>query len=154
MNEKDKETIMERLSKINELRHKYWAELRAARNSFFAEYPGKEWKDDLDWQEIRFFFHDLFQSTILEEARRETGLKPARIKGRPHQQAAPSGIFLSDRLCMVCSLPLKGKQEKFCSQRCRSIAKSRTWRREHPELKELSNYKYLKSIKKHLPKSP
>ena len=36
----------------------------------------------------------------------------------------------------------------YCSNECYRLAKSKKWREEHPEDKQMSNYKYLKDLKR------
>lgn len=44
-------------------------------------------------------------------------------------------------------------KKTYCSEKCRGIAKSREWRKENPEKKQMSNLKYLKDIEKDLKKT-
>jgi len=154
MDPEDKRTVLERFAKVNELRRKFWAELRAVRNKFLWQYPRKTWENDPDWIELHHLIDDLFQSQILEEAVRETGLLPDRSKARPHKRDVPSGIFLSDSLCLVCGLPLTGRQTKYCGDVCRNKAKSRQWRRVNPEANRRSLKTYLDSLPKSDLKKP
>lgn len=41
----------------------------------------------------------------------------------------------------------------YCSEKCRGKAKSRRWRKENPEKKQMSNLKYLKDIEKDVKKT-
>jgi hypothetical protein len=61
------------------------------------------------------------------------------------------GLYINDKLCHVCRLPLDGKKRKYCSPKCKQVADSRKYRKDNPEKKELSNLKYLKEIHKDLP---
>ncbi len=178
MEKNEKKTFLEKISRANELRREFWTEYRKVRNEFLLKYPAEECKNDPDWQEVVHLLNDLFQPLITEEMRRDTGLIPDRISPgqasrlpleslfntfasgleshfenlKPHEKRTPSGIFRSNELCVVCGLPLSGRQQKFCQEKCRSIAKSRKWRKENPDQKQLVNLKYLDSIKPDLKK--
>ncbi|NLI32048.1 MAG: hypothetical protein GX422_04585 [Deltaproteobacteria bacterium] len=179
MEKNEKKTFLDRISKVNELRRAFWNEYRKVRNAFLGKYQGEEYEDDPDWQEIFHLLIDLYQPLIAEEMRRDTGLIPHRIplslssnptsekdlfnrfataleshfeNLKPHDERARSGIFRANKLCLVCGLPLSGRQRNYCQEKCRSIAKSRRWRKENSDQKQLENLKYLDSIKPDLKK--
>lgn len=49
-------------------------------------------------------------------------------------------------LCQVCSKTLDGRKKRYCSDQCRGIAKSRRWRRDHPEDKMKADLRYLRDV--------
>ncbi len=79
----------------------------------------------------------------------DDGLCPNCGKPVPDHSPCPDcGKPIPDRpLCRVCGLPIIGRSnKKYCSQSCRDKAKSRRWRHENPDEKQLANLKYLKDI--------
>jgi len=139
MDEKDFANFKKRLSKVNELRRLFWAELRAVRNDLLSKYPGKDFKDDPQWQTIMCFLNDMFESTIREEFRREMNLPR---QDQPHRSRPPCGLYAGDKLCVICGSPLIGRQKSFCSKSCRNVNKSRRYRQKNPDKYRESQLKY------------
>jgi mRNA-degrading endonuclease RelE of RelBE toxin-antitoxin system/predicted nucleic acid-binding Zn ribbon protein len=135
--------LKKRLSKVNELRRLFWTEFRALHNDFLFQYPGRDFKDDPQWQEIMNIFNDMRETTLTEETRRRLFHNPQSIiyDATPHK-----GLYKANRLCVVCGLPLKGRQRLYCSEICHNIKKSRKWREENPDEKRKSELKYLKDL--------
>jgi len=140
MEEDDYLQFKKELSKINEKRKEFWAELRNARNEFLSNHPPKNYKDDSQWQEIYCFIRGMWESTFKEELRRQMGLP---IKGIDSRRL-PRGLYKNNLLCEVCGFPLTGRQKANCSDYCRNVKKSKKYRATHPEEKQKSNLKYLK----------
>ena len=142
MKEKETKDIKKRISTVNELRNKFWTEYRKLRNDFLSNYPSKEYESDSDWQELFQSINDMFQSCVKEDIRRQL-----ITRQNPFKVGEESGLLSNNRLCVVCKLPLTGRQTKYCSERCKGISKSRKFRKEHPAEKMKSDHKYLDSIK-------
>ena len=153
----DEKKLRNELSVINEIRNKFWKRLRKVRNDFLLKYPDKEYRNDETWKEINRLISDMFESTIKEDIRRKRIISPNRsiticpvceqtIPGfslKTRRDLNPGGLYGNDRLCKICKIPLTGKQEGYCSEKCRSINKSRRHRAKDPEGKQKSNYKNL-----------
>ena len=158
----DIDELKKALSVTNELRHQYWDNLRKVRNqigrykkahtikllelesmmtgmsSRETKFYKQEWEagrkiesDELDRMMERC---NLLWSTSqsIEELRRKSKIN----KNDP---------FFSARTCEICSIPLTGRQQKYCSDSCKSKARSRRWREKTPDKKQKSNLKYLQS---------
>lgn len=127
------------ISKVNDLRYQLSQAYRQLRNGFLVEFPEKKFKDDAQWQDKIEIINQMYKTVIHEELVRQ-------VTDKPYSQRKPQGIYLSNKLCIVCHLPLGGKQEKYCSDPCRIIAKSRKYRSCNPEGKAQANLKYLQDI--------
>ena len=146
-----------RISKVNEIRRKYWGELRDLRNDIISQYRDKPDGPvnitDPDAKELLQTMNDMWESGVMEEIRRRS--KTHRSKTIPlcpvcstplkdfvpKKRGGAGGLYTSDKLCEVCGLPLSGRQKAYCSNECRRNARSRKWRRNNPEAK--ANQKYL-----------
>jgi hypothetical protein len=163
----DKTRLLVELSKANELRHRFWKQLRAVRNQVgryiiaheiqsqkFSELtnhlsPQKRKFFETEWMEGRKIpLYELKSLMTMcnklwttnqsrEEAKREFLKK--------HNIHKNSDLFLGPQ-CEICRMSLTGRQKKYCSDFCRQIAKSRRWRSKNPEKKQKANLKYLKDI--------
>lgn len=140
MNKEEFSHFKKRLSKVNELRRLFWAELRSTRKEFISKYPSQDFKSDSQWKEIMCSLNDMWESTIKEEMRRELNLPR---KDHPHRPRIGGGLYVSDRLCIICGLPLIGRQKLFCSESCCNIKKSRKYRESNKEGNIKAQKKYL-----------
>lgn len=131
------------LSKLNEQRKKFWKELRLLRNSVLSKYDPK---NDAECLELYRLINDMWESTHKEDLRRQNKILPQRdeLLGKSNDL---EGLYKSDRLCVICSLPIEGNLRKiYCSEQCRQISKSRRYRIENPDGKMIANYRYLNSV--------
>lgn len=129
------------ISVINEKRIVFWTAYRNTRNQFLRKYPRQEFESDPKWQEILCLLNDMEKSTFTEELRRKLFHNPNSII----DGATPkTGLYKGRKKCVVCGLPLTGRQKSYCSATCRDNAKSRKWRKENPDEKRKSELKYLK----------
>jgi len=158
----DKQIYKLQISKINERRRKYWSELRALRNDIFSKYrnspDGPVNIIDPDAIELLQIVHDMWESGSMEDMRRSAETHRSRTMPRcpvcsapmndfiPKKKVVAGGLYISDKLCKVCSLPLSGRQKAYCSEGCRGIARSRKWRKDNPDAKAQANQKYLNDI--------
>jgi predicted nucleic acid-binding Zn ribbon protein len=131
-----------RLSKVNELRRLFWTELRTLRKDFLSRYPAKDFKEDPQWQEIRCSLNDMWESTFKEDMRRKTDLPR---KDLPHLPRPAGGLYANERRCVVCDLPLIGRQKSYCSEICRNISKGKRFRAADRERYRKIQAKYYKT---------
>jgi len=133
----NKQIYERRISKVNEMRRKYWSELRALRNDLLSKYrdspDGSVNIIDSDAKELLQTVNDMWKSCVYEEMRRSS---------KTHKDGT-GGLYTSDKLCKVCGLPLSGRQKAYCREECQDIARSRKWRTNNPDAKAKSNKKYL-----------
>ena len=145
MDSGDYQDFLTRISKINELRVRFWSEFRDCRNKFLKSYPPSGSQNDHQWKEIKNLLDDMWKSTVTEEIRRQLFHAPGSlIEG----VTPKTGLYKSNKLCIVCGLPLQGRQKSYCSESCRNIRKSRQWRKNHPDKKREIELKYLKECKR------
>lgn len=160
MKEEDIKKYKHSISKLNEIRRKYWSELQGLRNELIVRYRDKPVGPvsiiDPDAKELLQTINDMWESGAMEDMRRHS--KAARSKTIPlcplcsaplkdfipKKKGGAGGLYTSDERCVVCGLPLSGQQKKYCSEACRINAKSRQWRKNNPDAKSLANFKYLK----------
>lgn len=159
MKEKDKKIYNRRISKVNEMRNKYWGELRKLRNEVLLQYrtspTGPVEITDPDAKELLQTLDDMCESCIREDMRRDSATPRSKtiplcpfcsapLKDFiPKKKGGAGGLYTSDNLCIVCRLPLSGRQLSYCSEACRSKARSRKWRENNPDAKAQANQKYL-----------
>ncbi|MBW1692150.1 MAG: hypothetical protein JRJ70_15665 [Deltaproteobacteria bacterium] len=141
--------LNKQLAEANKLRHKFWNQLRLARNQIARyihahniqpeefdklikglskekrEYFKNEWEDGrkISLEELKEMFHliNILWSTsqFEEELRRGTA--------KTYKQ----DDFFHGPTCQNCGLPLKGKQVKFCSSDCRDQYRKKKWKSEN-----------------------
>jgi hypothetical protein len=150
MNRQDIEEFKKDISDVNGFRIKFWSAYRAVRNRFLTEFPSDKYKTDPEWMEILDSLDDMYESCIKEDMRRQIA-PPFRKRFTPRNTSGvkkriASGLYSSNKLCLFCCTPLTGRQQKYCSERCKNNAKSQRFRKNNPEKKEKSNLKYLKEI--------
>lgn len=162
MKAEDKKIYNRRISKVNEMRRKYWDELRTLRNEILLQYriapTGPVEITDPDAKELLQTLADMWESGAMEDMRRRS--KTPRSKtiplcptcGKPMNEFIPKkkggagGLYNSDERCVVCLRPLSGRHKKYCSETCRVIEKSRKYRKNNPDAKAQANQKYLNDI--------
>lgn len=151
-----------KISELNEIRNRFWDGLRVLRNKFLNEFPGEKYQGNHNWNELYWLISDLYSSKIEEEfTRGQLGFdREDRLICPSCSQRIPKeslifnvqnlrkakGLYKSKLLCVVCSIPLSGRQRKYCSVGCQNKAKGRRWREKNPEKKAKANLKYLKDI--------
>lgn len=147
MKQEVKERLEKKISEVNEARHVFWEMYRDLRNSFLRDHPKDKYHTDEDWLDLFDTINDLYESPIKEEMRRQ--LAPPRRslrsgdKPKSLQRRKATGLYKSQKLCQICQKPLKGRQRKFCSRRCKVVSDSRKYRKHNPDQKSKSNQKYL-----------
>ncbi|HPL67711.1 MAG TPA: hypothetical protein PLG94_14360 [Smithellaceae bacterium] len=159
MKEEDIKKYKHSISKLNEIRRKYWSELRSLRNDLIVRYRDKPVGPvniiDPDAKELLQTLDDMWESCAMEDMRRSSKtprsktiplcpLCSAPLKDFiPKKKDGAGGLYTSDEKCMVCGLPLSGRHKKYCSDVCRINDKSRRWRQKNPDDKARANKKYL-----------
>lgn len=151
------------LSLANELRHKFWSQLRAVRNQAGRYITAHEIDDEefkkktasLDPRKRKFYRNEwktgraiplkalrdiVQQCDILHK----TSQLVEALKRKNQKTGDKESFFAGAICCVVCRMPLTGRQRKYCSEGCKAIDKSRRWRLKNPEKKAASNYRYLK----------
>jgi len=131
------------LSRLNEIRKTFWTGLRSLRDKLLREY---NIKSDAQCLELYRLINDMWESALKEELRRQTKLLPQRddLLG---STANTQGLYESDRLCVICKLPIGGSiRKKYCTVKCRQVSKSRRYRSQNPYDKMASDFRYLDSI--------
>lgn len=162
MKEEDKKIYNRRISKVNEMRRKYWDEFRKLRNEILLQYriapTGPVEITDPDAKELLQTLNDMWESGAMEDMRRRSKtprsktiplypLCSAPLKDFiPKKKGGVGGLYTFDELCVVCSLPLSGRQKKYCSEVCRGKARNRKWNVTNPDAKAQANQKYLNDI--------
>lgn len=157
------------LSITNELRNKFWKKLRTIRNQIvryikhhnIEEEEFKELIGNLPdaertiWKKERTAarniplarLNELLKTcNVIWDASGLSGFKEELIR---KSNLKNKDVFFTGKVCELCGLPLSGgrkKKAKYCSRRCYFVAKSRHYRKEHPDKKAQQNLRYLKSI--------
>lgn len=140
MKDSDVDRLQQEASRVNELRREFWERYRALRNEFLAHFPVDKYSEDPDWQGINDLIHDMSRSLIEEDIRRQFHPPPRyrpqnnelneneciklhsayidaekRLKRFLHgnPEIKKSGLYSSNKLCMVCGKPLAGALVQF-----------------------------------------